>query len=50
MITADGPKMREYNVRFGDPETQAILRRLNGEFAEIALAVAQGRLSNAQSR
>jgi len=50
MITADGPKALEYNVRFGDPETQAILRRFDGDFAEIALAVAQGRLSNAQSR
>ena len=47
MITADGPKALEYNVRLGDPETQAILRRLNGDFAELALAVAQGRLSNA---
>jgi phosphoribosylamine--glycine ligase len=45
MITAEGPKALEYNVRFGDPETQAILRRFNGDFAEITLAVAQGRLS-----
>jgi len=50
MITDDGPKTLEYNVRFGDPETQAILRRLESDFAEIALAVAQGRLSNAQPR
>src|SRR5262249_30235183 len=50
MITADGPKALEYNVRFGDPETQAILRLFDGDFAEIALAVAQGRLSNEQSR
>jgi phosphoribosylamine--glycine ligase len=48
MITADGPKALEYNVRFGDPETQAILRRFDGDFAEVALAVAQGRLSDAQ--
>jgi phosphoribosylamine--glycine ligase len=48
MVTADGPKALEYNVRFGDPETQAILRRFDGSFAEIALAVAQGRLSDAQ--
>jgi phosphoribosylamine--glycine ligase len=48
MITADGPKALEYNVRFGDPETQAILRRFDGDFAEIALAVAQGGLSNTQ--
>lgn len=50
MITADGPKALEYNVRFGDPETQAILRRFDGDFAEVALAVAQGRLSDAQPR
>jgi phosphoribosylamine--glycine ligase len=50
MITAEGPKALEYNVRFGDPETQAIVRRLDGDFAEIALAVAQGRLSEAQTR
>ncbi len=45
MITADGPKVLEYNVRFGDPETQAILRRLDSDFAEIALAVTQGAVS-----
>jgi phosphoribosylamine--glycine ligase len=50
MVTADGPKALEYNVRFGDPETQAILRRFDGDFAEIALAVAQGRLSSAIPR
>jgi phosphoribosylamine---glycine ligase len=48
MVTEDGPKALEYNVRFGDPETQAILRRFDGDFAEIALAVARGRLSDAQ--
>jgi len=45
MLTADGPKALEYNVRFGDPETQAILRRLDSDFAEIAFAVARGELS-----
>src|SRR5215831_12884087 len=50
MITAEGPKTLEYNVRFGDPETQAILRRLDSDFAEIALAVAQGRLSRVKPR
>jgi len=44
MVTDDGPMTLEYNVRLGDPETQAILRRLDSDFAEIALAVAQGRL------
>ncbi len=50
IITAEGPKALEYNVRFGDPETQAILRRLDSDFAEIALAVAQGALSNVKPR
>ena len=47
MLTADGPKALEYNVRFGDPETQAILRRFDGDFAEVAMAVARGQLSKA---
>ncbi|MGH9766137.1 MAG: phosphoribosylamine--glycine ligase [Blastocatellia bacterium] len=50
IITAEGPKTLEYNVRFGDPETQAILRRLDSDFAEIALAAAQGRLSSMKPR
>jgi phosphoribosylamine---glycine ligase len=50
MVTADGPKALEYNVRFGDPETQAILRRFDGDFAEMALAVAQGRLAASRHR
>ncbi len=44
MLTADGPMTLEYNVRFGDPETQAILRRLDSDFAELAFAVARGEL------
>jgi phosphoribosylamine--glycine ligase len=50
MLTADGPRTLEYNVRFGDPETQAILRRLDGDFAEIALAVTRGGLSGVKPR
>jgi len=45
MLTAEGPKVLEYNVRFGDPETQAILRRLDSDFAELAFAVARGELA-----
>ncbi|MGH9800153.1 MAG: phosphoribosylamine--glycine ligase, partial [Blastocatellia bacterium] len=48
MLTADGPKTLEYNVRFGDPETQAILRRLDSDFADLAFAVANGRLGSAK--
>ncbi|WP_367341563.1 phosphoribosylamine--glycine ligase [Limosilactobacillus sp.] len=39
MMTADGPKVIEYNVRFGDPETQVILPRLATDFAELMQAV-----------
>ncbi len=45
MLTPDGPKTLEYNVRFGDPETQAILLRLDSDFAELAWAVARGDLA-----
>jgi phosphoribosylamine--glycine ligase len=44
MLTADGPKVLEYNVRFGDPETQAILIRLESDLLEIFQALANGRL------
>src|SRR5262249_26073686 len=50
VITPQGPKTLEYTVRFGDPETQAILRRLDSDFAEIALAVARGGLSRVRPR
>ncbi len=45
MLTSDGPRVLEYNVRFGDPETQAILVRLESDLVEIFEAVARGRLS-----
>ena len=35
MLTADGPRVLEYNVRFGDPETQAVLPRLRSDLAEL---------------
>ena len=46
MITADGPKVIEYNCRFGDPETQVVLPRLKTDFVNICMAVAQGKLSH----
>ena len=46
MLTAAGPQVLEYNVRVGDPETQAILRRLDSSFAGIASAVASGTLAS----
>lgn len=45
MLTADGPKLIEYNARFGDPECEAIMPRIEGDFAELLMAVANGRLS-----
>src|SRR5215208_5486558 len=45
MLTADGPKLIEYNVRFGDPECEAIMPLIEGDFAELLYAVAAGRLA-----
>jgi phosphoribosylamine---glycine ligase len=45
MLTKDGPKLIEFNVRFGDPETQAILPRLQGDLLALMLACAEGRLN-----
>ena len=42
MLTADGPKLIEYNVRFGDPECEAIMPRIEGDFAALLHAVATG--------
>jgi phosphoribosylamine---glycine ligase len=38
MMTADGPRVLEYNVRFGDPETQAVLPRLRSDLVDLCLA------------
>ena len=45
MITKEGPKLLEFNVRFGDPETQAVLMRLDSDLVEVLLATAEARLS-----
>jgi phosphoribosylamine---glycine ligase len=47
MLTADGPKLIEYNVRFGDPECEAIMPRIEGDFAALLHAVATGALFEA---
>lgn len=44
MITAKGPKVVEFNCRFGDPETQAVLPLLDSDLAEIMYACTQGKL------
>lgn len=46
MMTAGGPKLLEYNVRFGDPETQAILVRLESDIVEICEALLDGKLDH----
>lgn len=50
MLTAAGPQVLEYNVRLGDPETQAVLRRLDSDLAEILLAATRGELAQVQPR
>jgi phosphoribosylamine--glycine ligase len=44
MLTADGPKLIEYNARFGDPECQVLMMRLESDLLELLLATAEGRL------
>ncbi|GLK83242.1 phosphoribosylamine--glycine ligase [Ancylobacter defluvii] len=46
MITIDGPKLIEYNVRFGDPECQVLLMRLEGDLLELLHATATGALAD----
>jgi phosphoribosylamine--glycine ligase len=46
MLTAEGPKLIEYNVRFGDPECEAIMPLVDGDFAALLHAVAGGRLAD----
>ena len=48
MLTAEGPKLIEYNVRFGDPECQALMVRLESDLLPLMLAAAEGRLSEAK--
>ena len=50
MLTADGPKVIEYNCRFGDPETQVVLPLLESSLLEIMLAVSEGRLADTEVR
>jgi len=50
MLTPQGPKVLEFNARFGDPETQVILPRLEGDLAEILLAVTEQRLGSVPVR
>ena len=47
MLTPDGPRLVEYNVRFGDPEAQVVLPRLTTDLAELLAAAAAGDLTRA---
>jgi phosphoribosylamine--glycine ligase len=46
MLTTKGPQLIEYNVRFGDPECEAIMPLIDGDFAELLHAVADGQLAD----
>lgn len=48
MLTADGPKVIEYNCRFGDPETQVVLPLLESDLLDIMLKIYDGKLSDAE--
>jgi phosphoribosylamine---glycine ligase len=49
MLTEHGPKLIEYNCRFGDPECQVLMMRYTGDLAALMLAVAEGKLSGADA-
>lgn len=50
MLTKDGPKVIEYNCRFGDPETQVVLPLLESDLLEIMVATTEGRLAECDVR
>jgi phosphoribosylamine---glycine ligase len=50
ILTRDGPKLIEYNARFGDPETQVILLRLRDDLLTLLLACAEGQLAQVSTR
>lgn len=49
MLTAEGPKLIEYNARFGDPECQVLMMRLASDLVDLMLACAEGRLAGAEA-
>ncbi len=48
MMTSDGPKVLEFNVRLGDPETQPIMQRMQSDLAPVLMAAARGALAGAR--
>ncbi len=49
ILTAEGPKVLEFNVRFGDPEAQVVLPRIHTDFAELLLHITRGQVRNANA-
>ncbi len=49
MMTDKGPQVLEFNARLGDPETQAIMHRMDSDFAPVLRAAADGYLADASS-
>jgi phosphoribosylamine--glycine ligase len=49
MLTAEGPKLIEYNCRFGDPECQVLMMRFEGDLAQVMLACAKGELAGVEA-
>ncbi len=47
MLTSDGPKVIEYNCRFGDPETQVVLPLLESDLVDIMIKISEGKLADA---
>ena len=50
MLTKDGPKVLEYNCRFGDPETQAVMPLMEDDLVEVMIEAAEGKLTRARLR
>jgi phosphoribosylamine-glycine ligase len=48
MITKTGPRVLEYNVRFGDPESQSLLKLLKSDLAQIMIACTEGKLKDVE--
>ncbi len=48
MLTPQGPKVIEYNARFGDPETEVLMPRLKSDLVEVMLACAEQRLDEVE--
>lgn len=48
MLTSNGPRVLEFNCRFGDPETQPLMMRLQSDLLEVMLAVAEGKLDQVE--